>query len=611
MIGTILRVRYEITQAVAEGPIFHTFAARDRVEGREVAVRVLNPALAHEPDVARLLSAVVTKYGSSRSPGLESLIEVDEDQGSTFLVSELTRGITLTDRIRKLAPFSVPVSISTLISICEALAVLHSNRLPHGDLRPDNAIVLVDGQVRLQLPGVWECYSASPHAGALILPEMAPYLAPEISAGGMPNPTSDVYAAGVILFELISGRRPFHAETPVAMAIRHATAATPSVRMYNPSVPMVLDEIVKKAMAKDPAARYRNAAELLQDLRMMQDALRFGRSLTWPIQAETVSVAAAQDSIAPRMSAVRPEPKAREKKERVARERGDIPGWMYMLMAFFGVIVFLLFATWTWNFGHKAREIKVPKIVGMKVVEANKLLEANGLKMKLIGPPVPGDGPPDTIVQQIQGPGEKVREGTVITVKKSAGPATISVPRIIGMQQDAAKGFLERSDLKLDELVAKSNRGGAQEGEILEQDPQPYTSVPKGTKIRVVVQTNDAPTSTATPQPGDENIQAKYRLKIKLKGLSESVQVRITILDAQGVRDVRVQKGNPDELIDVTAIGYGREVTFQVYYNGVKVFEQKQQAPSAAIGSPSPTPTPNDDGTTTDPTPPPTNPDNG
>lgn len=594
MIGTVLRVRYELTQEVADGPIFTTYQARDRVEGREACVRVVKPSLSQDREMARRLFSVVMKYSGIRSSGIESLLEVDEDQGNTFLVSEFTRGITLTERIHKLAPFSVPVSIATMISLCEALSPIHNHGLPHGDLRPHNIMVLVDGQVKVQLPGVWESYSASPHAGALILPLLAPYLAPEVAAGSMPNPSSDVYSAGIILFELLTGRLPYAADTPSSYAIKHATAGIPSVRMFNPSVPTVLEEIVKKAMAKEPAQRYRTATDLLQDLRMVQDALRFGRTLTWPLSQHAIQEVVETAPIAPRMSAVRPEPEVVAPKQKLKKEKrppGDVPVWMYVMSALLAGFLLAGIAAWVLEFGHRAREVKVPKVVGMKVIEAEAVLRDAGLKMKIIGPPVEGKGPPDTIVVQTQGPGERVREGSVIGVRKSAGPASISVPRIIGMKIDAAKEFLERSDLKLDEVVEKLNQGGAQEGEIILQNPSEYTSVPKGTMVKVTIQSSDAPAGPS-PVPGDDSIEARYHLHMRLTGITESVQVRVAIVDVKGTRDVLDQKGSPGDTLDVTTIGYGRSVTFQVFYDGIRVYEQRQSAPESLLPRPSPSTTP-------------------
>jgi serine/threonine-protein kinase len=161
---------------------------------------------------------------------------------------------------------------------------------------------------------------------------MSPYLAPEVSSGNLPSPSSDVYSVGILLYQLLSGRFPYSADTPVAMALKHATAGIPSVKIYNSAVPNALDEIVKKAMAKDPAVRYANASELLSDLRMLQDGLRFGKTLTWPLKT---APSPEKQPVAPKMSAIREEEAERAKKEREPR---DVPIWLIAVFAFFAAV---------------------------------------------------------------------------------------------------------------------------------------------------------------------------------------------------------------------------------------------------------------------------------
>lgn len=583
MIGSLLRIRYELTALLHEEPVFAAYAARDRVDARDVGIRLFQPAFSNEGEMVTRLKHVVQKMARVRHPGLEALIDVDEDNGRPFLVTELSRGVTLSERIRKLAPFSVPVAVATAISICEALDSLHQAGLAHGDLNPLNIVAQVDGSVRLQLAGVWEIYSASPHAGALLLPQMAPYLAPEISAGGLPTPSSDIYSVGILLFHLIAGRLPFHADTPVAMALKHATAAVPSVRMFNPATPLVLDEIVKKSMAKEPSERYRNAGELLRDLRILQDALRFGRTLTWPLKPQAVNPDA--PPITPRMSAVRPDPEEAPPKAKREREayRGDVPVWMIASLAFFGAVALCLFAYWIFGFGTKAKIVRVPNIEGMKIVEAGETLKRVGLRLRVVGVVTSRDAPADTVVDQTPGASERVREGSLVTVRKSQGPETLSVPRVLGMDLAGARQLLERSDLRVDQEVVRVNKEGAQEGEVIAQSPDAYTSVKKGTRVKLTVHSATAERRFAGE---DANTAARYTLRMVLRDLQEPVDVRIDMLDAKGSREVFSERKNPNDIVEVTAIGYGREVVFQVYYNGTKVFEQKQTAPAEILPTP-------------------------
>lgn len=599
MTEMLLVSRYEIGQQLSENALYATYSAKDRVMAKDVCVRTLQPNLGDPIELATKMQAVKSKFTGADGPGIERIFDVGEEDGRVFLVSELTAGVTLAERIKKLAPFSAPVAIATVQSLCEALEPLHATGLAHGDLNPSNVIIQPDGQARVQMAGMWEMCAASPTAGTLMLPMMAPYLAPEISAGGMPTPSSDVYACGVLLFELVSARLPYAAESPVAMALKHSTSGVPSVRMYVPSIPLVLDEIIKKSMSKDPAIRYADAAGLLRDLRVLQDALRFGKTLTWPLQPEQAYAQAfAPDAetqpIAPKMGAVKaPKP---PKPERV-KLRSDVPVWLLMLMAFFGAIMLSLLATWIWSFGGKAKVVRVPKVVGMKLPDASKALEAAGLRSKLVGVTNSRDLAPDTVTDQTPGANERVREGTMIALKKAAGPDTVAVPRVIGMTVENARTFLRHSDLEMDDVIEKLNVPGKQEGEIVSQTPDPYTMAAKHSKIRVKVQSGEGVPTNRLDR--DASIAARYRIKVRLQGITRNVQVRIVLVDALGSRDLKNETGRPNQEFDVSAVGYGREVLFQVYYDNQKVFEQKQAAPKNAAPSPAPSeepsPTPSEE----------------
>jgi eukaryotic-like serine/threonine-protein kinase len=196
VIGKTLRIRYEIVQSLYDGPIFALYTARDKVQNRDVHVRVVKPPYCNEEDFVEALRKAVQKTSSLLHPGLERIWEVDEDDGTVFLVGDATPGSSLAERIKKLAPFSVPVSVSTAIGICEAMSAVHSSFQVHGDVSPHHVCVTLEGEARLQMAGIWEAYSTSASAGAVVLPNLAPYLAPEISRGGMPSPASDVFWPG-------------------------------------------------------------------------------------------------------------------------------------------------------------------------------------------------------------------------------------------------------------------------------------------------------------------------------------------------------------------------------------------------------------------------------
>ncbi len=165
MIGRLLRARYELVGLIQDGPIFATYSARDKIQGRDLSVRVVKAPFNKESEFVDRLVSTVQKYSTVQSPNVERLLSVESDDGMSFILGDLTRGPSLEDRIGKLAPFSIPVSVGTAISILHALDAIHRARLVHGDLNPQHLAVMADGDVRLQLAGVWESYSASPTAG--------------------------------------------------------------------------------------------------------------------------------------------------------------------------------------------------------------------------------------------------------------------------------------------------------------------------------------------------------------------------------------------------------------------------------------------------------------
>jgi serine/threonine-protein kinase len=574
MVGEVLRVRYELIEQISEGPIFITYLARDRVRGRDVTVRVLRNQFAAEPEFVAKLRSTIERYARPLGHGIESMIELDEDEGYVFFVSEYTSSQTLQQRIDKLAPFSVSVAVSTAISICEALNPLHQSNLAHGDIAAQNIATMPDGQCRLQLAGIWEAYSGSQTAGVLALPSMSPYLAPEVSSGNLPSPSSDVYSVGILLYQLLSGRFPYSADTPVAMALKHATAGIPSVKIYNSAVPNALDEIVKKAMAKDPAVRYANASELLSDLRMLQDGLRFGKTLTWPLKT---APSPEKQPVAPKMSAIREEEAERAKKEREPR---DVPIWLIAVFAFFAAVFLAAIGYFLIYNVSKPKMVVVPNIKGAKLAEAAKTLEALNLKIKVTGREMNDLQPPDTILGMEPPAGEKRYEGATISVKISTGSRYVILPDLRGLTMDKARAMLEAVNLTLSDNYSSQPDPKYDAGLISAQTPEPKAKVDRYARVSVVVSSGKS--ASVTGLNPDDDKQYLYNLKIRLTGLQDQVVLRVDIVDARGERTIYESPHQPDDTIEIPAQGYGKQATFKIYYDNQLVTTKEKQAEAEA-----------------------------
>ena len=570
MIGSVVAGRYEVSALVAEGPIFTLVRAKDRITGRDMSLRLVRSPFDGQTAFVEELAEAVRKVAPISHPNVERLIELDRYEGQAYIVGEWTQAPALADRIRKLAPFSVPVAVAAALSVARGLDAFHKAGLVHGDVGPETTCLMADGEVRLQMGGLWEAYGASPTAGAIVLPSLAPALAPEVGRGAMPSLRSDVYAVGVLLYELLTGRKPYVGDTPLATAMRHGSEPTPRVRDLNPSVPVALDEIVAKAMDKDPEARYAHAGELAADLRLVQDALRFGRTLTWPLRPGVAAAPASKASarapkaakpgqVAPKMSAIRDEEEAAV----YGKPERDVPIWASL---FLGVVALVAVGLLAYYFAlnlNRPRLVTIPNVRGQTLSDARASLERAKLVLKA-GEKEPNERvEADHVLASDPADGTRVQEGATVTVKLSAGRSQVVVPEITGMTTDTARSQLEKLGLRLDDATESVNKPGFKDGTIVAQEPKAKASIAREGVVRATVQDD------ALPAPSTERFE--YTLNLDLIDLRDPARVRIEVEDIDGKREVQDRRRSPGDTFDVRTKARGERATFRIYYDGALV----------------------------------------
>lgn len=577
MIGTTLRVRYQVDSQVGETPLFSQYVARDLLLSKDVCIRVIKEPMAGEREFVDKMTDIVKEMSVLDLPTLQRLITVDSDEKAVFVVTDVPRGRPLLERVRKLAPFSAPVAVSMAIGTCEALATLHRAGKVHGDVGIHNINITSEGETQLEAAGLWQSFSLSQSAGSLMLPLMAPYMAPEVSAGGMPSASSDVYGLGVLLFEMVTGRMPYNADTPLATAMRHTTEPTPSIRQFNTGMPMVLDEIIKKAMCKEPMGRYQSGAEMLADLRILQDALRFGRTLSWPLSLGGQAANLEPQNVAPTMSAVSDEDKGRNR--RGANETGDVPPWIKTTIAFLMGVATLLVVSYIVFFLNRPEEVKVPPLAGLTVAEATQQLKGRGLELRIADRRASEQIPAEQVIDSSPKEGEQVKKASEVSVIVSAGSKFVEIPDLRGLTVDKAKMLIGSVNLKLSPDVEAVRDPDVEEGMIIGTVPEWGRKVERFSTIRVRVSSGSKRSDRTTK--GEKFL---YTLHIKVSGTEQRVLLRVDMTDDEGTKTVHESDQEAGDTVDIQTEGYGSKVVFRIFYDNVMV----KQVEKEADGDPTP-----------------------
>lgn len=614
-VNRVVAGRYEILEAMGEGPFLLAFRARDRALNRIVVVKTLRPELAGDAAVAEHLRAGLSAVLSLSHPALTRVYDVDGEGGALFLAEEYVRGIDLKERIRRVAPFSLTAATDVALALAEALEYAHARGVVHGDLRPANVLIGPEGNVKLTGLGASGTRPLLPDASAGA--RTAPYAPPEGVQRRAPTFSADLYALGAILFEMLTGDLPYGgADDPDHVTLRHARDPLPSPRALNPGVPSALDGIVCKALARGPHERYGSASEMIADLRAVRDALRQGGSLSWspldraaaPVfggaaevpsplpdgrpMADTTIVMPAQTQVPKKRTPSRP-PTARQPNPSPA------PGgnrWLLSLNLFLFALVLAGaagLAYMTLNFVQAPSDVIVPNLVGRRVREAEALAKDRKFALSVVDERYMDNKkfPAETIYRMDPEPGRHIRAGKPVKIWVSKGPRLVVVPDVRDMAVEGAKRALENAGLRLgqrsyqfDPLVAKGN--------VLSQLPDAGESEPRGKAVNLVLSKGEEPPPPPIYVPATEpdvsapasveagaigggndtggNAGDRVRLfTIRYPIPNDGVRhrIRIDVTDKDGTRTIYDEERDGGERIQEEIEGVGRRVTIKLFDN--------------------------------------------
>jgi len=467
--ATTLGGRYELLSVIGEGGMSTVYKARDKVLDRIVAVKILRSEFASDKGFVEKFKSEALAVASFSHPNIVNIYDVGQENDVHYIVMEFVDGKTLKEIIREQSPLPVEQAVDIAIGVCDGVHHAHEKGIIHRDIKPHNILITEQGMVKVADFGIAQAISTSTITYGKNIVGSVHYFSPEQARGEAINRTADIYSIGCVLFEMLTGKVPFNADSPITVALRHIHDEPPSPRSINPDIPEELEGIIFKAMAKEPGKRFQTAQEM--------------RNTLLAIGKETQAAAAAF--------------KAGDK-------RGLLPGKTKKISRLgLGLIAVALIGLFSGMFYMMAgnlfgQEVAVPEIVGMDIKQAEAELDKLDLVMNIVARQVDEQVPADAVISQDPGSGRKVKSGREINVVISLGAEQVKVPNISGVNITEAGTRLANKGLNLGAIQEVYDEK-YETGMVISQNPAVDASVGSGTRVDVVVSKGKQPVKVTMP----------------------------------------------------------------------------------------------------------------
>ena len=278
--GRLLDGRYAVTARIAHGGMATVYLAMDTRLDRQVALKVMHAELARDEEFVRRFIGEAKSVARLSHQNVVAVFDQGSDGPFLYLAMEYVPGRTLKEMLRERGRFTPAAALDIMAGVLDGLAAAHVSGIVHRDVKPENVLLTADGRLKVADFGLARAQAAAAHTRAGLLIGTVAYLPPEQVTGGSTGPRSDVYSAGVVLFELLTGRQPFTGDTPIAVAYQHVNTDVPAPSSLVPGIPTAVDQLVLAATNRDPALRPADAGEFARGVRRVREGLGEASGLT-------------------------------------------------------------------------------------------------------------------------------------------------------------------------------------------------------------------------------------------------------------------------------------------------------------------------------------------
>lgn len=478
--GKIIGNRYEVLEKIGIGGMATVYKAKDNILKRNVAVKVLRDEFTTDEEFIKRFNTEAQAAASLTHPNIVSIYDVGHEDNLYFIVMELIQGKTLKQIITEDGVLPWKWSINIAIQIASALEIAHKNNIVHRDIKPHNIIITEDGVAKVTDFGIAKAVSNSTITAFGTTIGSVHYFSPEHARGGYTDAKSDIYSLGVVMYEMMTGRVPFDADTPVSIALKHMQEKPVEPIKLNPSIPYAVNKIIMKAMQKEVALRYSSATEMLKDL---------NAALKNPDGNTVMPDQNIENSYTQRIPTIQGGEKMNQKEKKVnaffKKHKKAIMIAIIVLIVILIPVIGFYGTQAILNVG-RAKDVKLPNLVGKTIEEAEQELNKSKLKIEKkeefnseieVGKII-SQNPP--FIENYT-----VKENSTVEVVVSKGTEMTKVPKIIGMEYEEAEEEIKKYNLQAEKIDKVSKT--VEKGIVIEQEPAENTEIKAGEKVKIYV----------------------------------------------------------------------------------------------------------------------------
>lgn len=523
MIGTMLGDRYELIEKIGEGGMAEVYKAKCHKLNRFDAVKILKKEYSADSELVDKFKKEATAIANLSDNNIVNIFDVGTQDEINYIVMEYVKGKTLKQIIKENGNIPYKVAIDIAIQIAKALDCAHRNNIIHRDVKPQNILVTEEGVVKVTDFGIAKSPDSATIANSKRILGSAHYFSPEQAKGTYIDCRTDLYSLGIVIYEMVTGRVPFDADSPVSVALKHIQEPAVPPKQINSDIPESLNRLILKCIEKEPIKRYQSAKELLNDLlRIQRDENceivynSFDEDHTRIMQPVSIDEDDMDEDDTEDAGGKKPKISSKKKK-------GIILSLIAVLVIALGVITAAAISK-TMNPEIKQKnKVNVPKIVGLLQEDAAKLLEQNGLKLEVAGTDK-SDKAEGTVLKCFPEEGTPADPEKPVRVILSGGTPKIKVPDLKDVDIKSAKDMLANYGLELGNIEQKFSDTIAKDS-VISQDPAADTEVSKGDKVNIVVSKGKEVVNTKVPNVVGLNIDDAEALlksrKLNINKVSE------------------------------------------------------------------------------------------